>query len=932
MNIKKNIETKPNIVNNNLTCVMNNVELIDEIDNLIPKDFNYNEYILINQDLKNCNEIQAKKHYLTHGKNEKRFTSINEINNLIPKDFNYNEYILINKNLNINEEIQAKKHYLIYGKNEKRFYSFKHLNNKKHNKPDFRQDAKEDAKEDVKEDVKQYVKEDVKQDAKEYDKQHVKQNDNSMIDYHNFDWKSYLFLNESLKDNKLLTDHSSCYHHYVNYGFNKNNNYYKINYDNFDWELYLYNNDDLSEIGINSKEKVWEHWNSIGFKQTSNNKKNIFFNNRFILNTYLDLLDEFMKLYNVTKHQVLSNPKIEFRYFCFKYLDYIRNFKIDDIITNSNFEAVLVEFRSLPHLEFIIRNNILKLGKTWSFSIVCGNLNYDFIKNISNNISENIKVIKINYDNLFQSEYSKLLASEYFWNLFHGEKILIYQEDSLIFKSNIDDFLECDYIGAPWPEYQNDNKYKVGNGGLSLRSKKCMIDVINKIDITKTEINSSTLNYMKSTGQKIIPEDVYFTINMLKYGIGKVANKKTASNFSTELIYNENSFGGHNFWLANNSCWKHYLYKHILYCNPKLFNICAISTPYGFRMGGGEIYLLNIAKYFINYKNCIIYLFTHENHEISKKTIKEILSSNYINYFVFFEYKQISHFTGKVTFHIDMSNSKYPVIKGCANNTKHNFFHCQFPFDTNKDSCFTNLCFYENIILNSDFTKEKYIQFTSENTMNKKIHVINPSCFNDLELKHYKKDGHKDKNSFVLIGRIFDFNNYANNKNFDIVLNYFEELNVNSITKFSVHIIGEVYSEKMLTKLKSYKINNIQFHTNISNDEKYKIISQCQYVINMVGINRDIDEECYAYEHFGISMIEAIYFKCIPISINGGYPPYYIKEGNGYLFDNEEQFYNILKEIIIENKIISYNEEYYNPILENFNHIAFNKKMELLLN
>jgi hypothetical protein len=890
MNIKKNSDPKSNV-----SYVCNNIESINEINEinkLIPKDFNYNEYILINTDLKFSNELQAKKHYYLYGKNEKRYMSINEINKLIPEDFDYNEYIAINTDLKFTNEIQAKKHYLKYGKNEKRYYSFKHLNTK----------AKEDDK-------------------------------STIIDYNDFDWKSYLFLNDDLKEYNFINDHNSCYHHYKYYGFKEKKNYHKINYESFDWELYLYYNDDLREIGINNKDKAWEHWNSIGFKQRPNFKTNIFFNNRFLLNTYLDLLDEFIKHYNVTKDQILNNSKFEFRYFCFKYLDYIRNFKIVDVVTNSNFEAVLVEFRSFPHLEFIIRNNILKLGNNWSFTIVCGNLNYEFMKKISNNISKNIKVIKLNYDNLLQSEYSKLLVSEYFWNLFHGEKILIYQEDSIIFKSNVDEFLEWDYIGAPWPDHQNDNKFNVGNGGLSLRSKKCMLDVINKNDITKTEINSSTLNYMKFTEQNVPPEDVYFTINMLKYGIGKVADKKTASNFSTELIYNENSFGGHNFWLATNSssCWKHYLHKHILYCNPKLFNICAISSPYGFRIGGGEIYLLNIAKYFINYKNCIIYLFTHENDEISKKTIKEILNVNYTNYFVFFQYKQISNFTGRVTFHIDMFNSKYPSVKGCSSNIKNNFFHCQFPFDTNKETSFQNLYSYENIILNSEFTKEKYIQFTSENTINKKIHILHPNCFNDMQLKYYKKD-HKDKNSFLLIGRIFDYNSHANNKNFDIVLKYFEELNINNITNFSIHIIGEVYSKKMLNKLQDYNINNIHFHNNISNDEKYKIISQCEYVINMVGINRDIDKECYAYEHFGISMIEAIYFMCIPISINGGYPSYYITEEKGYLFDNEEEFYNILKKIIIENNVISYDEEYYGPILENFNQNAFNKKIELIIN
>jgi adenine-specific DNA-methyltransferase len=49
-------------------------------------------------------------------------------------------------------------------------------------------------------------------------------------------------------------------------------------------------------------------------------------------------------------------------------------------------------------------------------------------------------------------------------NLLKGEKILIHQEDSIIFKNNIMDFINFDYIGAPWPKNQDDNFNNVGNG------------------------------------------------------------------------------------------------------------------------------------------------------------------------------------------------------------------------------------------------------------------------------------------------------------------------------------------------------------------------------------------------------------------------------------------------------------------------------------
>jgi hypothetical protein len=284
-------------------------------------------------------------------------------------------------------------------------------------------------------------------------------------------------------------------------------------------------------------------------------------------NIFLEkLIDKFCKIYKIEKNIIKTNDKIRFRFECFKYKYMMKHIDLPDIIQNSTLEAVLIEYRIFPHIEFLIRNTILKLGNKWSYTVICGNLNYDFVKNICSQISKNIKVIKTNYDNLSQNDYSLFLSSLDFWNLLVGSKILIYQEDSFIFKSNIDEFIGWDYIGAPWPKNTNDTPNCVGNGGLSLRTKQIMIDVINKISIPNTSINTSTKIYMTKNNLTYCPEDVYFSLNMQKYNIGKVADFESAFKFSSESLYNINSFGGHNFWISDLN-WLNRLQK-----NMKLFN------------------------------------------------------------------------------------------------------------------------------------------------------------------------------------------------------------------------------------------------------------------------------------------------------------------------------------------------------------------------
>ena len=222
------------------------------------------------------------------------------------------------------------------------------------------------------------------------------------------------------------------------------------------------------------------------------------------------------------------------------------------IIKNCQNETVFIEFRWFEHVEFLIRNMLLKLPN-WSHTVVCGNNNYEAMKQCCDQISESITIIKLDIDTLIPAEYNLLLMTAGFWTQFYGEKILLYQEDSFLFHSHgIETFLEYDYIGAPWKAGQDDNAYGVGNGGFSLRSKSIMIEVINKIKIEYLIIGKSTRYYMKNSNIYVLPEDVYFSKSIIDYNIGKVAPRNIALRFSQESVNGKNPLGGHNFFLASN--------------------------------------------------------------------------------------------------------------------------------------------------------------------------------------------------------------------------------------------------------------------------------------------------------------------------------------------------------------------------------------------
>jgi len=118
--------------------------------------------------------------------------------------------------------------------------------------------------------------------------------------------------------------------------------------------------------------------------------------------------------------------------------------------------------------------------------------------------------------------YNKLLKSIEFWNKIKEENILIFQEDSRLLRTGIEDFYEYDYIGASW----NFHPF-VGNGGLSFRHKSAMLKVIDYCD-PSNEVN----------------EDIYFSwgCKVLKLNIAPV---EIANKFSCETQFNLGSLGYH---------------------------------------------------------------------------------------------------------------------------------------------------------------------------------------------------------------------------------------------------------------------------------------------------------------------------------------------------------------------------------------------------
>jgi hypothetical protein len=201
----------------------------------------------------------------------------------------------------------------------------------------------------------------------------------------------------------------------------------------------------------------------------------------------------------------------------------------------SSYTAVIVEPRKHKALEFVLRNFLTNLSAEWNIIVFHGTENIEFVKAIILSLRTNrISMVNLHVRNLTLPSYSRLLTTAAFYEHIPTEMFLVFQTDVMIFaeqKGLINKFLHYDYVGAPWHGTPTSRAgLRVGNGGLSLRRKSKMLEII------RTE------PYLGE------PEDVYFCNSRVPLNVPPVDE---AMQFSVEHIFHPTSFGCHKPWVSN---------------------------------------------------------------------------------------------------------------------------------------------------------------------------------------------------------------------------------------------------------------------------------------------------------------------------------------------------------------------------------------------
>jgi hypothetical protein len=190
--------------------------------------------------------------------------------------------------------------------------------------------------------------------------------------------------------------------------------------------------------------------------------------------------------------------------------------------------AVIIEPRQHKALEYVVKNVRTHLP-SWPIQVFHGTKNEQFAKDCLKGIA-NVQFVNTGKDNFNSgTEYSQYMLGEEFWNRVKGEHVLIFQTDSIILNQSprrIEEFLEYDYIGAPW-KWDN----TVGCGGFSLRKKSSSLEALHT-----------------SPPSRDAAEDTYFRNFFRDSPKHSLAPLDAALKFCVGSMYSQRPFSVHKCW------------------------------------------------------------------------------------------------------------------------------------------------------------------------------------------------------------------------------------------------------------------------------------------------------------------------------------------------------------------------------------------------
>jgi glycosyltransferase involved in cell wall biosynthesis len=189
---------------------------------------------------------------------------------------------------------------------------------------------------------------------------------------------------------------------------------------------------------------------------------------------------------------------------------------------------------------------------------------------------------------------------------------------------------------------------------------------------------------------------------------------------------------------------------------------------------------------------------------------------------------------------------------------------------------------YDYFVCNSEYTRN-YTQ--ARWTVSSPMSVMYPGADIPFDVDFTKKE-----RMILTVGR---FNVSGHNKNQDLLIDSFVSMASRLPSGWSFQLLGRVnegnqaYVASLVERCDGLPV---EFHFNVDEEGKRDLLRRSSVYWHATGWQRREPDEAHMLEHFGISVVEAMGYGCMPICYDGGGPREIIEFGeSGWLFSSQEE-------------------------------------------
>ncbi len=318
-----------------------------------------------------------------------------------------------------------------------------------------------------------------------------------------------------------------------------------------------------------------------------------------------------------------------------------------------------------------------------------------------------------------------------------------------------------------------------------------------------------------------------------------------------------------------------------------------IFTPYQLTPGGGERYILTIAQALQPVADVTLVT----SYRVSRTRLRTMAREFELD-LATVDLAEMSslgdHPSADLAF--VLGNELLPTAAAMA---RHNIYICQFPFPfENEADQATRLAFwrdFELILTYSDYVRSHFLRQVAEAGLpSRPVEVLTPP------VPMVAQRAAKRRGQILHVGRFFVGGHC---KRQDAMIDAFRAL-IEAGVAAELHFAGSTMPEAAHQAYYAGLIERarglpVTFHPNCSAGELHRLYAESDLYWHATGVGRDVEHLPHVVEHFGISVVEAMSARCIPVVFAAGGPAVIVQDGiTGFHFHDLDELVAVTRRLL----------------------------------